>query len=251
MYPFISNTFYENIVQLLEKFASVNVIHQIFKKENEDEAHTFLTHMLRVATLGMLTSKYLYLNNCGFERNATRFYKKLGLSSDHVKQCCSTLFSICCDANYINLPRNYQANKMDYGPLTSDPDPATSSSSNSKKSSTTQSQTSSSRQVKGESSSTANTSATDILSVLRSTEGQQIVSELMKTSQMPQSHIPYYYGADQYSSDQISYYGGTYQQATTQPLLQTAPQQYSPSTPVQDEQAASYSGYNNGYNNGY
>jgi len=100
-YPVVYETFYDNIINLLEKFTGAKLAQKLQAPENENEARLFLTNMLRVSTLGMLVSKYVYLNNCGFEKSAPYKYEKLNLNCENVKHCTQTLFSLCCNSNYI------------------------------------------------------------------------------------------------------------------------------------------------------
>ena len=251
MYPVIGDTFYDNIINLLETFTGVRLAQKIYAPENESEARHFLTHMLRVSTLGMLASKYVYMNNCGFEKSAPYYYKKLNLNSDHIKQCASTLFSVCCNPHYINLPKNYKVNKYDaasssstsarassYSAKESSYQTAPSRESYSRNSSSQYS--SSTRRAKDESSySSSKPAASEIMSVLKSNEGKQLMAELIQSAQQQQalqmtqqqiSHQQYY----QYPSDQLeqSYYTTSYVQHQ---------QAVSPSTPVRDE--CDYSSY--------
>ena len=245
-YPVCADSFYDNIVNLLELFNGASLVEKLIRKENEAEARTFLTHMFNISVLGTMVSKYVYIDNCGFEKSAPHKYSMLNLNSDEVKRLSHTMFSVSANSKYINLPKAYKVNK--YGTAVSGNEHFLAAERKAASSSTATSAAANEEQTKQQST------LSDIMSALHSSEGKEIISEIVKSQQqeisssLPQPAETYqtqqqqygvpYSTEQQYVPYSIDQYNAQYSFDST--YYQNQNQQQQSGTPVRDENISYY-----------
>lgn len=98
-------TFYENIVNFIEKLCGYSIAREILNPKNRNEAKEFINHCLCAATVGVLAGKYVYNQDMNFNHRASFSYPGLGLESrSNVKDILYKLFSSCAQERYVQLP---------------------------------------------------------------------------------------------------------------------------------------------------
>ena len=106
--PRVYETFYDNMVNYLEKFDGVKLKEKLADKDNEDETREFMSNMFHVAVIGALAGKYVFHQNIGFEKSCRQRYEGLNLTNDMVKRLSFSMYSMAGRSDLFCLPKTYK-----------------------------------------------------------------------------------------------------------------------------------------------